>query len=152
MVPAGCSAREPVPAGPLTSPWVVSSLAEPFCSETHADLHPTHLQPLQSRPMDASAPRALPGGSWQCVFVRETYYCCHLSSPISSVCHREWVLLVFPPASYTPEAMKPTCEVQSPAEDGLACASCCHSIYSSRSLLLPMGASPQLQRTPPHPV
>lgn len=54
------------------------------------------------------------------------------------------------PPSYTPEAMKPTPgRVQSPAEGGLACASCYHSIYSSRSLLLPTGASPQLQLTPP---
>lgn len=124
VVPAGCSTREPVPAGPLTSHWVVSSLAEPFYSETHADLHPTHMQPSQSRPMDASAPRVLPGGrgSWQCIFITETHYCRHLSSPISSVCHTEengccWCSL---PPSYTPEAMKPTCEVQSPAEGGLA--------------------------------
>lgn len=54
------------------------------------------------------------------------------------------------PPPYTPEAVKPTPgKVQSPAEDGLACASYCHSIYSSRSLLLPNGASPQLQLTPP---
>lgn len=53
---AGGRTRELVPPGPLTSHWVVSSLTEPFCPETRADLHPAHLQPLQSRPMDSSAP------------------------------------------------------------------------------------------------
>lgn len=88
VVPAGGRTREPVPTGPLTSHWVVSSLAEPFCSETHADLHPTHLQPLQSRPMDSSAPRALPGGqgSWQCVFVTHRNTTAAISPPPFQAC------------------------------------------------------------------
>lgn len=132
---------EPVPAGPLTSHWVVSSLVEPFCSETHADLPPTHLQPLQSHPMDSSAPRALLAMR---PLLTETHYCRHLSSPISSVCTKRsgccWCSLL---PSYTREAMKPTPgRVQSPAEGCLACAPLSQYLLFEESAVADWGKSP----------